>query len=244
MDNPFHKPDDPICGYYMSRVKIYMARFGFTRLPPCPLPIRSRQSNQVHKVARQKVANSCQILPSIVRSLMSSLLAPPSTCCLRSRPSPSQFSSCFPSLVSFRLRRNSRCRLKVKASGIFGSDSFASAGDSKAPSGTLPKSRREILLEYVKYVQPEFMELFTKRAPQQVVEALRQTVTNMIGSLPPQFFAVTVTMVAKNLAQLMYSVMMTGYMFKNAQYRLQLQQSLEQVALHDVHDKKEIYRIP
>lgn len=44
--------------------------------------------------------------------------------------------------------------------------------------------------------------------------------------------------VAENLAQLMYSVMMTGYMFKNAQYRLELQQSLEQVALPDVQDKK------
>ncbi|KDP36814.1 hypothetical protein JCGZ_08105 [Jatropha curcas] len=82
------------------------------------------------------------------------------------------------------------------------------------------------------------MELFVKRAPQQVVEAMRQTVTNMIGTLPPQFFAVTVTTVAENLAQLMYSVMMTGYMFKNAQYRLELQQSLEQVALPEAQDEK------
>ena len=37
--------------------------------------------------------------------------------------------------------------------------------------------------------------------------------------------------VAENLAQLMFSVLMTGYMFKNAEYRLELQQSLEQVAL-------------
>jgi len=36
----------------------------------------------------------------------------------------------------------------------------------------------------------------------------------------------------------MYSVMMTGYMFRNAQYRLELQESLEQVALPDVQDKK------
>ncbi|XP_041017793.1 uncharacterized protein LOC121260005 isoform X2 [Juglans microcarpa x Juglans regia] len=103
-----------------------------------------------------------------------------------------------------------------------------------------PKTRRDILLEYVKNVQPEFMELFVKRAPQQVVDAMRQTVTNMIGTLPPQFFAVTVTTVAENLAQLMYSVMMTGYMFKNAQYRLELQQSLEQVALPEVQDKKDV----
>lgn len=32
--------------------------------------------------------------------------------------------------------------------------------------------------------------------------------------------------VAENLAQLMYSVMMTGYMFRNAQFRLDLQQSI------------------
>lgn len=49
--------------------------------------------------------------------------------------------------------------------------------------------------------------------------------------------------VAENLAQLMYSVMMTGYMFKNAQYRLELQQSLEQVALPDVQEKKVLYCI-
>ncbi|KAI3724583.1 hypothetical protein L2E82_36364 [Cichorium intybus] len=94
-------------------------------------------------------------------------------------------------------------------------------------------SRTDILLEYMKNVQPEFMELFVKRAPQQVVDAMRQTVTNMIGTLTPQFFAVTVTTVVENLAQLMYSVLMTGYMFRNAQYRLELQQSLEQVALPD-----------
>ncbi|KAL8172136.1 hypothetical protein V2J09_023940 [Rumex salicifolius] len=83
------------------------------------------------------------------------------------------------------------------------------------------------------------MELFVKRAPQQVVDAMRQTVTNMIGTLPPQFFAVTVTTVAENLAQLMYSVLMTGYMFRNAQFRIELQQSLEQVSLPDVQEQKE-----
>ena len=44
--------------------------------------------------------------------------------------------------------------------------------------------------------------------------------------------------VAENLAQLMYSIMMTGYMFQNAQYRLELQQSLEPVALPEGQEKK------
>ncbi|XP_037493678.1 uncharacterized protein LOC105635244 [Jatropha curcas] len=133
-----------------------------------------------------------------------------------------------------------RLALRVRAYDSSKDDSANNSGDSKPPNGTLSKTRREILLEYVKNVQPEFMELFVKRAPQQVVEAMRQTVTNMIGTLPPQFFAVTVTTVAENLAQLMYSVMMTGYMFKNAQYRLELQQSLEQVALPEAQDEKNV----
>lgn len=52
------------------------------------------------------------------------------------------------------------------------------------------------------------------------------------------FYMLSPIQVAENLAQLMYSVMMTGYMFKNAQNRLELQQSLEQVALPDVTDRK------
>ncbi|EPS69250.1 hypothetical protein M569_05517, partial [Genlisea aurea] len=130
----------------------------------------------------------------------------------------------------------------VSAAGNDSDKSSPTAGDSKPPNGSLPKSRRDILLEYVQNVQPEFMELFVKKAPQQVVDAMRQTVTNMIGTLPPQFFAVTVTTVAENLAQLMYSVMMTGYMFRNAQYRLELQQSLEeQIALPE---PKEVTDLP
>ncbi|CAB4296053.1 unnamed protein product [Prunus armeniaca] len=144
------------------------------------------------------------------------------------------------SSVTFRIKTKNRgSRLRIHAYESSKSDSPNGSGDSKPPNGTLPKSRREILLEYVKNVQPEFMELFVKRAPQQVVDAMRQTVTNMIGTLPPQFFAVTVTTVAENLAQLMYSIMMTGYMFQNAQYRLELQQGLEPVALPDVQDKKD-----
>lgn len=96
-----------------------------------------------------------------------------------------------------------------------------------------PKNRREILLEYVRNIQPEFVGVFAQKAPKQVVEAMRQTVANMIGTLPPQFFAITITSAAESLAQLMYSVMMTGYMFRNAQYRLELQQSLEKLALPD-----------
>ncbi|XP_028083273.1 uncharacterized protein LOC114284532 isoform X2 [Camellia sinensis] len=145
----------------------------------------------------------------------------------------------FPKKINNRRRFNLSARSSDSSQNNDNGKNASNSSDSKPPNGSL-KSRREILLEYVKNVQPEFMELFVKRAPQQVVEAMRQTVTNMIGTLPPQFFAVTVATVAENLAQLMYSVLMTGYMFRNAQYRLELQQSLEQVALPEVQDKKDV----
>ncbi|AQK55181.1 hypothetical protein Zm00014a_005728 [Zea mays] len=154
-------------------------------------------------------------------------------------------SSCFAtfSRASSPLRPRHRIRLVCAAEQPNGAASpgSGSGGDATAnpTNNGLPKNRRVILLEYVKNVQPEFMELFIKRAPAQVVEAMRQTVTNMMGTLPPQFFAVTVSTVAENLAQLMYSVLMTGYMFRNAQYRLELQQSLEQIALPEPKEEKD-----
>ncbi|KAF3796683.1 hypothetical protein EJ110_NYTH00890 [Nymphaea thermarum] len=159
--------------------------------------------------------------------------------CFWSSSSSSEF-VCFRRLKYWRglgiPQKDGRIRLVARAEAT---PNESSPKDTNPPNGNMPKSRRDILLEYVKNVQPEFMELFAKRASRQVVEAMRQTVTNMIGSLPPQFFAVTVTTVAENLAQLMYSVMMTGYMFRNAQYRLELQQSIEQVALPEVQSKKD-----
>uniref|UniRef100_J3LIS9 Uncharacterized protein n=1 Tax=Oryza brachyantha TaxID=4533 RepID=J3LIS9_ORYBR len=162
---------------------------------------------------------------------------------------PSQARRVSQPLVSFPLRRTRFVGLRLCLARA-AADSQGPNGAAPGPDGngeakpangadtTLPKNRRDILLEYVKNVQPEFMELFIKRAPPQVVDAMRHTVTNMIGTLPPQFFAVTVTTVAENLAQLMYSVLMTGYMFRNAQYRLELQQSLEQIALPEPKEEK------
>lgn len=86
--------------------------------------------------------------------------------------------------------------------------------------------RRLLLLQYVSEVEPQVMEQFMEQAPPHVVGAMQQTITNMLGTLPPQFFTVTVSTVGENLQQLMYSLCMTGYMFRNAQYRLDLRNTL------------------
>ncbi|XP_013616409.1 PREDICTED: uncharacterized protein LOC106322814 [Brassica oleracea var. oleracea] len=170
-------------------------------------------------------------------SLLQSLSRPSSSFSHNLEPKLSTSSVSFPLKMKSRICNKSLV-LRVKSYGSSNNQPSDSSAEFTPPSGNLPKTRRDILLEYVQNVKPEFMELFVKRAPKHVVDAMRQTVTNMIGTLPPQFFAVTVTSVAENLAQLMMSVLMTGYMFRNAQYRLELQQSLEQVALPEPRDKR------
>ena len=60
----------------------------------------------------------------------------------------------------------------------------------------------------------------------QVVDAMRQTIANYLGGLPPQFFTVEISAKGQDLAQLMYTMMMTGYMFRNVQYKLELRNSM------------------
>ena len=86
--------------------------------------------------------------------------------------------------------------------------------------------QREFLLQYVNEVELEHSEHFSKFAPPEVEEAMRETIKSLLGSLPVEYFTMSISSVTENLAQLMFSMMMTGYMFRNAQYRLELQKSV------------------
>jgi hypothetical protein len=91
--------------------------------------------------------------------------------------------------------------------------------------------RRRVLLKYVREVQPALVEQFVEDGPPAVVSAMKNTITNMLGTLPPQFFTVTISTVGENMSQLMLSVMMTGYLFRNAQYRMELRNALGGVSM-------------
>lgn len=73
---------------------------------------------------------------------------------------------------------------------------------------------------------PELVKRFAESAPPEVQQAVRTTVMNLLGNLPPAFFDTSVRTTTQNLASLMYSMQMTGYMFRNAEYRLGLQKCL------------------
>jgi hypothetical protein len=72
----------------------------------------------------------------------------------------------------------------------------------------------------------ELISKFTATANPRVQEAVRSTILGLIGSLPKMAFDTTTITTGQRLASLMFQLQMTGYMFKNAEYRLSLSQSL------------------
>ncbi len=84
------------------------------------------------------------------------------------------------------------------------------------------------LLRVVKSVSPpELVQRFTEAAPPVVQGAIRQTLMRMLGSLPPIAFSTSVETMSQNLVQLFHSCLISGYMFRNAAYRLELTRSLD-----------------
>ncbi len=129
----------------------------------------------------------------------------------------------------YRLRHVQRARPREEASSIDPQDGpigdFTTTGICKETLNFAAR-RRQVFFQYVSEVQPEHSDQFAKYAPPAVEEAMRETIKNLLGSLPPTYFSVSVSSVTENLAQLMYSMMMTGYMFRNAQYCMELRKSV------------------
>jgi hypothetical protein len=72
----------------------------------------------------------------------------------------------------------------------------------------------------------DLIRKFTASAHPRVQDAVRATVLGLIGNLPKMAFETTTVTTGERLASLMFQLQMTGYMFKNAEYRLSMSQSL------------------
>mmetsp|Transcript_33105 Transcript_33105/g.107064 ORF Transcript_33105/g.107064 Transcript_33105/m.107064 type:complete len:305 (-) Transcript_33105:505-1419(-) len=74
---------------------------------------------------------------------------------------------------------------------------------------------------------PALISGFAETAPPEVQQAVRSTVVSLLGNLPAKVYDTSVASTGKNIASLMYSMQMTGYMFRNAEYRRSLLDSLK-----------------
>lgn len=113
-------------------------------------------------------------------------------------------------------------------------NSFSSAlAETNKIGGLLGETSVEVWAKnpYMKVVSnlspSDLISKFTSTAHPRVQDAVRSTILGLIGSLPKIAFGTTTITTGERLASLMYQLQMTGYMFKNAEYRLSLSQSLD-----------------
>jgi hypothetical protein len=97
--------------------------------------------------------------------------------------------------------------------------------DKEAAKLALPQN--EYYKEIKRIPVPELVKEFADSAPPDVQDAVRITIAKLLGNMPTEVAAITRVTTNQNIASLMFSMQMTGYMFRNAQYRKSLLDSLE-----------------
>ena len=113
---------------------------------------------------------------------------------------------------------------------VFMQDKYVRGEDSDddiEEGGKLAESVNPYVLAMQNIPAPELIKGFAETAPTEVQAAVRSTVVSLLGNLPPHLYDVNVMSTGQNVASLMYSMQMTGYMFRNAEYRRSLLETLE-----------------
>ena len=84
-----------------------------------------------------------------------------------------------------------------------------------------------MLMKYVTEVEPSVVDTFSRTGPPQVVDAFNVTVVGLVGTLPPAFFEVNIVTLGDNLRSLMYSFLMTGYLYRHVVDKLEMKRGLD-----------------
>mmetsp|Transcript_27351 Transcript_27351/g.31223 ORF Transcript_27351/g.31223 Transcript_27351/m.31223 type:complete len:412 (+) Transcript_27351:107-1342(+) len=132
--------------------------------------------------------------------------------------------------ISFDVKNeNSDNQIDIEEGDLLLSDQEKSSGNSDI----FEEPSEEVMLNnpYMKVVSnltpSDLISKFTTSADPRVQDAVRSTILGLIGNLPKMAFDTTTITTGQRLASLMFQLQMTGYLFKNAEYRLSLTQSLD-----------------
>ncbi|XP_039117009.1 uncharacterized protein LOC120252876 [Dioscorea cayenensis subsp. rotundata] len=90
----------------------------------------------------------------------------------------------------------------------------------------LRSSKKAILSNLIHEIEPLDVSLIQKDVPPNTIDAMKRTISSMLGLLPSDQFGVLVEAFWDPLFKLLVSSMMTGYTLRNAEYRLCLERSL------------------
>jgi len=122
---------------------------------------------------------------------------------------------------------NSKGIIPIGSSNLDG----AKAGQLEKLQGGGFKPRSEKAKRYFEAIEKltpnQMLQKFAQTAPPNVQAAVQSTVMSIMGSLPAYAMDAALVTTSSKLANLIYQMQMTGYLLKNAEYRVSLTRSLK-----------------
>lgn len=82
------------------------------------------------------------------------------------------------------------------------------------------------LLKYLKHQPPEVLARVAQSVSPEIKDIISQNVQGLVGVLPSEGFNVQITTDRDNLAGLLTSAMMTGYVLRQMEQRMHLEENL------------------
>ncbi|KAK1417545.1 hypothetical protein QVD17_26674 [Tagetes erecta] len=140
--------------------------------------------------------------------------------CSSSRPSSTSLAFRPHLTLSFPTVRFAKSFINVKTLVFASSDGIrAYEGDSR--------SKKSVLLKLIQEIEPLDVSIIQKDVPPTTVDAMKRTISGMLGLLPSDQFQVLIEALWKPLSKLLISSLMTGYTLRNAEYRLCLEKNFD-----------------
>ncbi|KAE8667563.1 putative F-box protein [Hibiscus syriacus] len=90
-----------------------------------------------------------------------------------------------------------------------------------------------VIANMLKHIEPLDTSVITKGVSDSAKEAMKRTISSMLGILPSAQFSVLVSLSEPPLHRLLFSSIITGYTLWNAEYRISLTRNLERSAPAD-----------
>ncbi|XP_057493100.1 uncharacterized protein LOC130778597 [Actinidia eriantha] len=135
------------------------------------------------------------------------------------RPPSSSFAF-FPLQPSKNPRKIRTLRTVVFASSSYSFDELFSKIEN-------PRSKKSVVVNLIQEIEPMDVSLIQKDVPLTTIDAMKRTISVMLGLLPSDQFQVLIEAVWEPLSKLLVSSMTTGYTLRNAEYRLCLERNLD-----------------
>ncbi|AFZ48612.1 hypothetical protein Cyast_2669 [Cyanobacterium stanieri PCC 7202] len=91
------------------------------------------------------------------------------------------------------------------------------------------------LLKYLQSLSPETIANLSQPQSQEVFQVMEKNIVGLLGNLPAEGFGVMVSTSRENLGKLLASAMMSGYLLRNAEQRMDFENALSGSESQDRH---------